>query len=77
MLKAMRMDEGNPVSISGNYREKTAEAVRNLQRKLNVEADGHFGPATRVALAASYGIDVNAIPASIMAGKTKEVRPDA
>ena len=51
---------GVPLVYTGIYEEKTAEAVRALQRcpSCRVEDDGHFGPATRRALKLELGIDV-------------------
>ncbi len=63
------------VQVDGNYGDVTAAAVTGLQHNMGVEVDGNFGPATRVAFKKWHRVDVNAIPANIMAGKTNGVGP--
>jgi len=49
------------IKVDGRYGDETAEGVRNLQRELGLEADGNFGPATRLAFLRQFGFDVNAL----------------
>ena len=57
---------GNGLVADGDYGEKTAEVVKDLQRLINCEeeeVDGNFGPLTRKLLATDDGPDFNKIPA--------------
>lgn len=63
------------IVVDGDYGEETAKGVRALQSMLRIEEDGHFGPATRKAMAERGGLDVNALPADIFEGENKPVGP--
>ncbi len=63
------------VQMDGYYGDVTAAAVSGLQHNMGVEVDGNFGPDTRKAFLKWHRIDVDAIPASKMAGKTNGVGP--
>ena len=59
ILEAFGFGEGIVPDLQ--YGETTAARVADMQRWLEVEADGNFGPATRAALKAKTRCDVNAI----------------
>ena len=49
-------------NVTGNYDELTANAVKTLQVELGFrdgDVDGNFGPATRAAFSAQFGVDVD------------------
>jgi peptidoglycan hydrolase-like protein with peptidoglycan-binding domain len=75
LLKDYGYNEG-AISVNGEYDEETAEGVRQLQKELEIEDDGHFGPATREAWVDKMdGPDVNAIPKSAFTRAEEYVGP--
>jgi len=63
------------IVTDGDYGDETAKGVRQLQKILRVEQDGHFGPQTRQALFAETELNVGAIPADIFGGENQAVAP--
>ncbi len=54
---------GEKLIADGDYGDKTADAVRRLQRRMvGIKPDGNFGPKTRAACAEIFGIHVDKIP---------------
>lgn len=58
LLKSFGFDPG---PVDGVYGKATAEAVRALQRKLGLTADGIFGPLTREAVTRDLGSKTSVI----------------
>ena len=51
-------------NVTGNYDEATGNAVKTLQVELGFrdgDVDGNFGPATRAAFSAQFGVDVDSL----------------
>lgn len=67
---------GKNVEINGIYDDATAERVKDLQRDLEIDDDGNFGPGTRSAVKNECGIDFNAILKNIFEGETNAVFPE-
>lgn len=67
---------GYQIRVDGIYGPDTEKWVRNLQERLFVDQDGHFGPATRRALCDALGIDVDDVHASVFQGKAYTVIPE-
>lgn len=51
------------IVADGDFGQETLFGLQRWQMDLGVDPDGKFGPATRDAIKAKTGLDVNAIPA--------------
>ena len=71
----LAMEMNHLIVVDGDYGKETATGVRRLQRKLEVDADGNFGPETREAFRKQLGFDLNKLPVNIFEGENKPVGP--
>lgn len=67
---------GHDIVADLEYGGVTFERVADLQRWLGIEADGQFGPATREALDARTGFNVDKINWAPQDGLTDWMGPD-
>lgn len=58
------------IIVDGWYGPETEKGVRELQRTIGVEVDGHFGPVTRAAWTKSGGVDVDEISEDAFTGES-------
>ena len=76
LLSALDLELPEGFRIDGKQTGPTTKAIKTLQRHMEYDPDGNFGPGTRARFKEAYGIDVDSIPMPVEGGSTLWFGPD-